>query len=201
MIEMPGQEALSTVAEVSIGLAGFSGIVVAFIHRKGQMSALDRLRLGVLLVAAFAAVILVLVPFALHHLGIDGDPLWSTASVVMSLLMSMQIAAMLVLIRRFYRSHHEIFNVWVIGPVITTYIGMILLQIMNTSGAFWHPSLGVYYIGLLWLVTHAAIQFTRILFVRPEPQPGVTAPPAPATPSIRDRLRKAKREPRATADE
>lgn len=164
---MEGSDGLDTIAEIAIALAGFSGIVVAFIHRKGQMQPLDRLRLGVLLVAAFGAVFLAMLPFALFHLGFSGPTLWAVASGFHAVVASLVIAGMAIVIRRFFATYREIFNLLVIIPILCLYTADVVLQVMNLSGLGWNPGVGAYFVGLLWLVSHAALQFFRIIFVRP----------------------------------
>jgi hypothetical protein len=160
---------MESIAEVGIGLAGFSGIVVAFIHRKGIMTTLDRIRLGILLSAAFGAVFLALLPFGLVSVHLDGPMLWVTASAVHATVSALQLAGLAILTRRFFGSHRHIFNLGVLIPVFTLYVANTGLQVINLSGVIWVPSLGPYYFGLLWLIFHAGLQFARILFVRVSP--------------------------------
>ena len=159
---------MESIAEVGIGLAGFSGIVVAFLHRKGNMTTLDRIRLGILLSAAFGAVFLALLPFGLLSVHLDGPMLWVTASAVHATVSAFQLAGLAVLTRRFFSSHRHIFNLAILIPVFTLYLLNTVLQVINLSGVVWEPSLGPYYLGLLWLIFHAGLQFARILFVRVE---------------------------------
>jgi len=165
---MDWTQGMDSIAEVGIGLAGFSGIVVAFIHRKGVMTTLDKLRLGVLLSAAFGAVFLALLPFALLSFHLDDPRLWSTASAFHAVISGLQLAGVIIFTRRFFRSHRHIVNLGVLIPILTMYIANTVLQVMNLSGLLWTPSIGPYYIGLLWLVFHAGLQFSRIIFVRAE---------------------------------
>jgi hypothetical protein len=159
---------MESIAEVGIGLAGFSGIVVAFLHRKGNMTTLDRIRLGILLSAAFGAVFLALLPFGLVAVNLEGPMLWVTASAVHATVSALQLAGLAILTRRFFRTHRHIFNLAVLIPVFTLYVLNTVLQVINLAGVVWQPSLGPYYLGLLWLIFHAGLQFSRILFVRVE---------------------------------
>lgn len=177
---MSPMEGLDTIAEVAIGLAGFSGIVVAFIHRKGVMTALDKLRLGVLLYAAFGAVLLALLPFGLGHVGLEGAHLWATASAVHAVVSALQIAGLIIVVRRYFAVYRPIFNLMILVPVISMYVANTVLQVLNLSGALWAPMLGPYYLGLIWLVVHAGLQFSRIIFVRTEGEEVLAATAGPA---------------------
>ncbi len=79
---MEASDELLTIAELAIGLAGFSGIVVAFSHRKGLREN-DRFRFITLFLIAMLALILAFVPFGFHHAGQAGPALWKGSSAVM----------------------------------------------------------------------------------------------------------------------
>ena len=77
---MQASDELLTLAELAIGLAGFSGVVVAFAHR-GQLTAIDRWRFAALLSLSMGAVVVAFVPSLLHLSGIVGASLWRASSI------------------------------------------------------------------------------------------------------------------------
>ncbi len=79
---MEASDELLTIAELAIGIAGFSGIVVAFSHRRGLRET-DRWRFITLFLLAMLALILAFVPFGFHHAGQAGPALWKGSSAVM----------------------------------------------------------------------------------------------------------------------
>lgn len=62
---MVGADALAIIAEVSLGLAGFTGVVVVL--GRVERDAFLRLRLSYLLSVSFSALLLALLPFALSE--------------------------------------------------------------------------------------------------------------------------------------
>lgn len=77
---MEAADELLTLAELAIGLAGFSGVVVAFAHQ-GELTPLDRWRFAGLLSLSMGAAVAAFVPSIFHHLGFSGAPLWRASSL------------------------------------------------------------------------------------------------------------------------
>ena len=71
-----------TIAEMAIGLAGFSGVAVAF-TRRGGFRQTDRFRFIALFSQALSVVVLAFVPIGFHHAGQVGPALWMGSSAVM----------------------------------------------------------------------------------------------------------------------
>ena len=57
-------ETLSTIAELALGLAGFTGVLVVLGRQPGRFSPAEGFRLAVLLVASLSALFLSLVPLS-----------------------------------------------------------------------------------------------------------------------------------------
>ena len=79
---MEASDELLTIAELAIGLAGFSGVIVAFTHRDG-LSEVNRNHFIVLFSTAISAVFMAFVPFGFHYQGKVGPALWESSSLVM----------------------------------------------------------------------------------------------------------------------
>ncbi|MFT7214727.1 MAG: hypothetical protein ACI9XK_004998 [Granulosicoccus sp.] len=73
---------LTSVLEVSIGIAGFSGIVAALGSRARKLSAEARLYLRVLLTASFLCILSSFLPLLLEAGGITGSRVWTIPSTV-----------------------------------------------------------------------------------------------------------------------
>ena len=72
---------LTTVAEVGIAIAGFSGIAVVLGHRTdGEWSPQDTFRMRLLLRTSFAAVLFGLLPLALSSTDLPEVSVWTVAS-------------------------------------------------------------------------------------------------------------------------
>jgi hypothetical protein len=82
-IGVQGQEAnaLYILAEMSIGLAGSTGVVAA-LHGRDDWYPLDVWRVVNRLLVGFRTLVLALVPVALRSFGITGSPPWRISSRV-----------------------------------------------------------------------------------------------------------------------
>ena len=76
---MEASDELLTIAELAIGLAGFSGVVVAFTYR-GELRATDRYRFIGLFTQALTVALLSFVPFGFHHADQVGAAIWRASS-------------------------------------------------------------------------------------------------------------------------
>jgi len=64
-------DAFQTVAEVAIGLAGFSGLLVAFRRSLGPLSSVQKYRMRILFALSFGALFLSLLPAIILHLEVS----------------------------------------------------------------------------------------------------------------------------------
>ena len=164
---MEASDTLLTLAEISLGLAGFAGIVVVFGRGPGALPPADSLRLVALVGASFGTLFLSLIPIALGFVGVAEPELWQWSSAMMIALV---VPAHLLAFSRIRRDAAEIFEVL---PVFMLPIGASFFvanwvaQILNVLGTAWVPSFGVYLFGLILYLLFAAFQFARMLFVRP----------------------------------
>jgi hypothetical protein len=70
-MQLEAADTLLTLAEVSLGLAGFAGIVVVFGRGPGALPPADSLRLAALVGASFGTLFLSLIPIALGFAAIQ----------------------------------------------------------------------------------------------------------------------------------
>jgi hypothetical protein len=160
-------DTLLTLAEVSLGLAGFAGIVVVFGRGPGELAPADSFRLLALVGCSLGTLFLSLIPIALGFVGVPEPALWQWSS---AMLIAVAVPAHLFAFSRIRRDAAAIFEV---VPVYLLPFGAFLFlanfvaQICNALGVGWSPSFGVYLFGLLLYLGFAAVQFARMLFVRP----------------------------------
>ena len=76
---MQASDELLTIAEISIALAGFSGVVVAFAYQ-GVLSSIDRWRFAGLLSLSVGAAVVAFVPSILELFGHTGSSIWRGVS-------------------------------------------------------------------------------------------------------------------------
>ena len=158
-------EALATIAEVAIGLAGFSGIVVVLSRTyERRLTPLERYRLFILLVPSLASTFLALVAVALVSAGVPGAfrigsallaafCLWFPASRVRKTL-------------QFHRRIPELFNTYVIWGLLAGYLLVATVSLLHALNVFGEEP-AVLLLGLLWPLFQSAVQFARMLFIRP----------------------------------
>jgi hypothetical protein len=161
-----GGEALSTIAQVGLGLAGFTGILVALGRTQTAFSRPEVLRLLLLLVSSFGAVFLALLPFALHESGVGDVACWRLSSVALAAFTSVSLAYLGYQIQRHRSEFGQLFSTAVFVIVGTGSVLMVVLQLANALGLGAPPRSGSFLFGLLWLLFIASLQFARILFVR-----------------------------------
>lgn len=165
---MQPTDALLALAQFSLALAGFTGVVIAFGWREDEWHAADAFRTWRALVTSLACAFLSLVPIALELLGLKGEAVWRWSSAVF---------AVYSVIWAFFdaRGHwrlraelRQVVPVW--GPGLLYALGTIMWisQILNAFGVGFAPQPGVYFAGLLLFLLLPALIFARIPFVRPK---------------------------------
>jgi hypothetical protein len=160
-------QSLSTIAGAGLGLAGFSGVMTAFMQRPGRFTELESYRVGVLLGVSFGAAFLALLPLALDGLEIPDSQLWRWASLAMLVYSCAALGAFLRASGKYRKQMPALFNLYLYWGIIAGHAANIALQFANAIGAAPAPSSGIYVAGLLWYLLHAAVQFSRILLVQP----------------------------------
>ena len=158
-------EALATIAEVAIGLAGFSGIVVVLSRTfERRLTPLERYRMFLLLVPSLATSFLGLSIMALYASEVPG-----ALRIGSGLLAVFCLGFPASQVRRtiyFYRKVPELFQAPVIWGILFGYLVVGALSIVHASGAIAETAT-VVFIGLLWPLFQSALQFARMLFIRP----------------------------------
>ena len=160
-------DALFTVAEVGIALAGFSG-VVAMLGRRGagEWSEPDWLRFAMLLAFSFGVVVFSFLPALAMAFGASEPQAWATSSLLLALFM---LAAYAIVIRRVARLGSEATEQF---PQATgRAVGILTLPVLatlvlNSLGIGFAKSFAPFLLGLLWLVCLSGFQFYRLLRLR-----------------------------------
>ena len=164
---MEAFDTLLTLAEVSLGLAGFAGIVVVFGRGRGALPPADSLRLAALVSASLGTLFFSLIPIALHFLGVGEPELWQWSSAIMVVAIVPAHAIGAVRIRQIASQMFEVTPVYLLGFGACVLLGNLIAQVSNALGVGSLPSFGVYLAGLIVYLAFAATQFARMLVVRP----------------------------------
>lgn len=164
---MDAFDTLLTLAEVSLGLAGFAGIVMVFGRGSEVLAPADSFRLLALVACSLGTLFLSLISVALGFLGIAEPELWQWSSAMMIAVIIPAHCYAFVRIRRHVAELLEVVPVSVIPFGMSLFVINLIAQLCNTLDVAWAPSFGVYFSGLILYLAFAAVQFARMLFVRP----------------------------------
>ena len=162
---MDGRDELLTIAEIAVGLAGFSGVIAAF-TRRGDLSAADRLRFVSLFVTAFAALVLAFVPIALAYGGFQAENLWRLSSLIMvftSLTGIVFYPFGLRTVRKEIETHSVLTPLFLLVPALIN----LVVQLVNAGAWIWQPNFVPYLIGMLIYLYAAGLVFVFIVLFRP----------------------------------
>ncbi len=161
---MQGTDVLLTIAEVAVAFAGFASIVVLFQHRDPlNWPPAVVVRLRTMIEGSLATLFSALLPFVLHHLGLAGDALWATCS----LMLALGYVAFGVLVWR--RSRGPLASRELSVPFSAT-IGVItgvvfFALLLDAAGILLDRGFGVYLVGVTWTLLFASLMFLRVVVV------------------------------------
>lgn len=160
-------DSLTTIAEIGIALAGFSGLVVVLRKNTGALNEIEKYRMSVLLATAFGAMFLALLPSVLQQLGFADELLWRTSSGFLTTFSLAFVFGWVSSSRRFFNVAREIFSLPAFSVMAIGHLINVGLQLSAALGLWEESSPGVYLFGLIWLLAHASQQFVRMLFIQP----------------------------------
>jgi hypothetical protein len=151
------QSVLTTVAEVSIALAGFTGVVAVLGNRrKHDWTAEERLQLRTLVETSLTALFASFAPSVLYLVFSSEPAVWRSANLILGTL---HLANLIGFLRRAKEAKPTASQkgLLVIG------IGMILAHFLASAGVLpWY--ILIFIIGLLQQVFIAALNFVLLLF-------------------------------------
>lgn len=163
----PDFRALQVIAEVSLGLVGFSAIIIALSRSKEGFSNPDNFRVQLLNFAAFGAMFNALIPFAIF--GSESIELsWKFTGGVLCLYSAM---GLMIFPRKVFelrsQGYADIFPI----PLIATQMGVFVANFM-LSGAIVldlvNSKNNVYLLCLILFILQSTVAFIRTMFVRVE---------------------------------
>ena len=154
---MPYADEFRTLAEIAVALAGFTGIVVALERRSSPgHSGTNRARLRELLLASLGVVFFVFIPTLLAGAGVDDRWAYRASQLPFG-------AYHVLLMVLFFRSAsitQLALAEWLLLPFG---LGTILLQLTTAFGVLANQLYVAYFLGLLWLLFIACINFVVLL--------------------------------------
>ena len=157
-------DSLYNIAEVSIALAGFSGLVAVFrSERLGSWLPRERFLFWLLLAFTLGAVFFSLLPVALLGLHLSEKAVWGVSSSLLSIyLVGMYVVALAAHVRMNrggYRTSRP--AAWYIFPPG----GLLAVAVLalNAAGIGLSRDMGPYYVGLLFLLLAGSMAFVFLL--------------------------------------
>ena len=160
-------DSLQTIAEISIGLAGFSGLIVALRKNPGPLTDVQKYRLKILFAMTFGAMFLSLLPDLLLNFHVPDERIWFDSSAAMFTYSLFFIFWLVAGARRVAKVAPEIFNWLVFSSLTAGHVVVLLLQLAVMTGLIETRAPGIFSLGLIWYLIHAAQQFVRMLFILP----------------------------------
>ena len=160
-------DSLQVIAEVGIALAGFSGLIIVFRRNAGPLDDIQKFRMSLLFILAFGATFLSFLPDLLSSFAVPEERVWFDASASL-------FGYSLILLwwwfsgsRRLAKIVPEIFNWYAFTTMAVGHVIVVVLQLGVMLGLFETRAPGVYMLGLMWYLIHAAQQFVRMLYIQP----------------------------------
>jgi hypothetical protein len=164
---MEGAGTLELLAELAVGVLGFSGIVAALARRApGEWAPIDQRRFFSMVLIGALVVILALLPFPLHYAGLGTSSLWGWSSGLGAVLV---VSVAVGVVRTspgagplaMYRDP-EVNNAALALGIVATY-GSPLLLFLNAAGVLFDRAFAPYLVAVLLNFSVALVTFVRLL--------------------------------------
>ncbi len=158
--------ALLTFAQLAIGLAGFSAILVALSGKPHQWTPVDAFRIRNILAFTFQSVFLSLIPFVLAFFSLPESKVWHVSLLILALATLSGVLLVLSGVYRLSRSQRAVLKAGVVSTVIAVLCAMAAVELLAAFGIV-RPASAVFFLGLVVLLGVSTILVARFLFARP----------------------------------
>jgi hypothetical protein len=158
--------ALLTFAEVAVGLAGFSAILVALSGRPHQWTPVDAFRIRNILAFSFQSIFLSLIPFVLTFFSLPDPIVWRTSLLIISTTTLGDVLLTLSGVYRLSSSERAVLKFPVVFTVTALLFVMAVIELLAVFGVIGPPA-GVFFLGLVVLLGISTVLVARFLFARP----------------------------------
>ena len=158
--------ALLTVAQVAIGLAGFSSILVALSGKPHQWTPVDAFRIRNILAFTFQSVFLSLIPFVLSFFSLPPSTVWQASLLILVVATVADVLLILAGVYRLSASERAVLKTLVVSTVTVTLCIAAVVELIAVFGAI-GPASGVFFLGLVVLLAVSTVLVARFLFARP----------------------------------
>lgn len=158
--------ALLTFAQVAIGLAGFSAILVALSGKPHQWTPVDSFRIRNILAFTFQSVFLSLIPFVLAFFSLPQSTVWQLSLLILAIATLGDVLLTLSGVYRLSPSERAVLNAVVVSSVTAVLCVMAAVELLAAFGIV-RPASGVFFLGLVVLLGISTVLVARFLFARP----------------------------------
>ena len=161
-------EGFLTLTEFSIALAGFTSIVVVFVHKDQEWDNFDKFRIVNALWSSIGAAFLAAIPLGLQYLGLDDNLIWRIETVLIGSYIIFILVAVAIRRKSMLTAENEkkvpqkvIKGIFIIGGLFVHTQILCLVEILHINLK------GLSYFSLIYLLGIAVFAFSRIIFYRP----------------------------------
>jgi len=158
--------ALLTLAQVAIGLAGFSAILVALSGKPHQWTPVDAFRIRNILAFSFQSVFLALTPFVLAFFSLPESTVWKVSLLIIAMATFGDVLLVLSGVYRLSPSERAVLKRVVVSTVTATLFATAAIELVAAFGIL-RPATGVFFLGLVVLLGVSTVLVARFLFARP----------------------------------
>jgi hypothetical protein len=159
--------AFQSLAEFGIALAGFTGIVIIFGRRDGELHPADRFRILVALLPSLGGAFLALVPVGLDLAGLPASAVWRVSSLMLVAAAVSDEVHGSIRLRRLSPEARAILSSRLTGFLRALRLFAVVAGVLNATGILFDPQPGAYFFAILCPLLMGAVVFVRIVFVRP----------------------------------
>jgi hypothetical protein len=166
---MDPNETLLTIAEISIAVIGFAGIVSALRPRSSSLAdAMHRLRMRIMLETAAYVMVISFFPLLLEGLELPQRSVWAVGSGLLAITAPIQVASI-------YLRQRSIFGSALLRETLLFDASTIVLAffvegalVANALGLFFEPRFAGYMVGVLFPLWAALAMFIRAILASEE---------------------------------
>jgi hypothetical protein len=162
------RDALFAIAEVAIGLAGFSAVVVVLVRRSGGWEAASAFRLELLLLVALSTAFFGFLPVAVWFFEVGELTTWRLSSWLFAAWhVTGPIYGLRVRHRRLPEDARDQISqgLMLVGAALSAVFAVLL--VLNATGWLFTPQVGPYFAALLVQLATGMINFLRMVLTRP----------------------------------
>jgi hypothetical protein len=124
------ENALLTVAQIAVGLAGFSAILVALSGKPQQWTPVDAFRIRNILAFSFQSVFLALVPFVLASFSLPKSTVWKLSPLIIAIAIFGDVLLVLSGVYRLSRSERAVLKAPVVATVTAALFSMAAIELL-----------------------------------------------------------------------